>query len=287
MNSIKPTEFTGIIFAILAYFSFSILDAVQKTAVLYHSIFQLLLIKYIFVLFLSYFESRRKKNNFFYKTQNTKMQILRSVLSIIESACFILAFRHLPLGDAHSIGSLTPVIVVVLSVIILKEYVPPKTWIAIFIGFVGVLIIMRPGFSIFDPKSIIPLVASFFLGLYQITTRQVSQYDPPETSLFYNSVVGIFLTGILSYFYWQQLTSTSFIFFILVGIFFSLGLYFQIIALAKARASIIQPLHYTLIFWAIIWGYIFYDDLPDFFTFFGAIIITVSGVYVLSNKISK
>ena len=107
------------------------------------------------------------------------MQILRSVLSIIESACFILAFRHLPLGDAHSIGSLTPVIVVVLSVIILKEYVPPKTWIAIFIGFVGVLIIMRPGFSIFDPKSIIPLVASFFLGLYQITTRQVSQYDPP------------------------------------------------------------------------------------------------------------
>ena len=284
MHSIKSTEFTGIIFAILAYFSFSILDAVQKTAVLYHSIFQLLLIKYIFVLFLSYFESRRKKNNFFYKTQNTKMQILRSVLSIIESACFILAFRHLPLGDAHSIGSLTPVIVVILSVIILKEYVPPKTWIAIFIGFVGVLIIMRPGFSIFDPKSMIPLVASFFLGLYQITTRQVSQYDPPETSLFYNSVVGIFLTGILSYFYWQQLTSTSFIFFILVGIFFSLGLYFQIIALAKARASIIQPLHYTLIFWAIIFGFIFYEDIPDIFTVMGALVISLSGIYIFKKK---
>ena len=146
---------------------------------------------------------------------------------------------------------------------------------------------MRPGLSIFDPNSIIPLVAAFFLGLYQIITRKVSEYDPPETSLFYNSIVGILLTGILSYFYWQQLTSFSFIFFILVGIFFSMGLYFQIIALAKARASIIQPLHYTLIFWAIIWGYIFYDDLPDFFTFVGVIIITISGIYVLSNKITK
>ena len=92
------------------------------------------------------------------------------------------------MSDAHSIGALTPVIVVALSVIILKEYVPPKTWAAIFVGFIGVLIIMRPGLSIFDPNSIIPLVAAFFLGLYQIITRKVSEYDPPETSLFYNSI---------------------------------------------------------------------------------------------------
>ena len=69
-----------------------------------------------------------------------------------------------------------------------------------------------------------------------------------------------------------------------VGIFFSLGLYFQIIALSKARASIIQPFHYTLIFWAIILGYFFYNDLPDLPTLIGAGIITLSGIYVLNQK---
>ena len=205
-------------------------------------------------------------------------------MSILESGCFILSFKYLSLANAHSIGSLTPVIVVALSAIFLKEKVSAKTWIAIFIGFIGVLVIMRPGLSIFDYKSLIPLVAAFFLSLYQVITRKSSEYDSPETSLFYNSITGIIFTGILSYFFWQDLNSNSFIFFVSVGIFFSLGLYFQIIALTKARASLVQPFHYTLIFWAIILGYIFYNDVPDFPTLVGAAIITLSGIYVLSQK---
>ena len=205
----------------------------------------------------------------------------------MESSCFVLAFRYLSLADVHSIGSLTPIIVVVLSAAILKEKISPQTWIAIFIGFIGVLIIMRPGLSIFDPKSLIPLIAAFFLGLYQVVTRKTSEYDSEETSLFYNSLIGILTMGFLSFFYWKQLTLNSYFLLISVGIFFSLGLYFQIIALTKARASIIQPFHYTLIFWAIIWGYLFYNDLPDLPTFVGAIIITISGIYVLRNAIKK
>ncbi len=280
MKFFQSKESIGIFFAIIAYLSFSILDAFQKTAVLYHSIFQLLLIKYFFVLFLSFFLSYRKKKYFFFKSRRVKLQIFRSILSIIESGCFVLAFRYLPLADAHSIGSLAPIIVVILSVIILKEYVSYKTWIAIFIGFIGVLIIMRPGLSIFDPKSFIPLSAAFFLALYQIVTRQVSAYDSPETSLFYNGIVGISLTSALSYFYWQELNSLSIIFFIMIGTFFSLGYYFQIVALTKARASIIQPFHYTLIFWAIIFGFIFYDDFPDMPTIIGALLIVFSGIYI-------
>ena len=287
MSFLKSKESFGILFAILAFFSFSILDAIQKTAVIYHSIFQLLLIKYSFVLFLSYFESRRKKNYIFYQSRNIKLQIIRSILSVLESSCFVLAFRYLSLADVHSIGSLTPIIVVALSAVILKEKISPQTWIAIFIGFIGVLIIMRPGLSIFDPKSLIPLIGAFFLGLYQIVTRKTSEYDAEETSLFYNSLIGILAMSFLSFFYWQQLTFNSYFLLISVGIFFSLGLYFQIIALTKARASIIQPFHYTLIFWAIIWGYLFYNDLPDLPTLLGALIITISGIYVLRNTIKK
>ena len=123
MFKFKSVETFGIMFAVMAYFSFSLLDAVQKTAIIYHSVFQLLFIKYCFVLILSFFESRRKKNYSFYKSGNIKIQLLRSVLSIIESGCFILSFRYLSLADAHSIGALAPVIVVALSVIILKEKV--------------------------------------------------------------------------------------------------------------------------------------------------------------------
>ena len=272
------------LFAVMAYFSFSLLDAVQKTAIIYHSVFQILLVKYTFVLLLSFFESRRKKNYTFYKSENIKIQLLRSILSIIESACFILSFRYLSLADAHSIASLTPVLVVALSAIILREHVSLRTWVAIFIGFIGVLIIMRPGLSIFDPKSLIPLAGAFFLSIYQIVTRKASAKDSTETSLFYTSIVGIVLMGIIGYSFWQPLMDYSILFFIAIGIFFSLGLYFQIIALSMARAGIIQPLHYTLIFWAIILGYIFYDDFPDIPTLIGALVITVSGIYTLYIK---
>ena len=233
MYKFKSLETTGILFAIAAYLSFSFLDVMQKTAVIYHSIFQLLFIKYFFTLFLSYLESRRKKNYTFYRSKNFKLQFLRSILSLLESGCFVLAFRYLSLANAHSIGALTPVIVVALSSIILREYVSLRTWFAIFIGFVGVLIIMRPGLSIFDSKSLIPLGAAFLLSFYQIITRKVSEFDSTETSLFYTSVIGILLMSFFAYFFWQPLQTFSYLLFFGIGIFFSMGIYFQIIALLK------------------------------------------------------
>ena len=283
MGFFKSKESLGIFFAIFAYFNFSVLDAIQKTAVISHSVFQLLLIKYFFVLILSFFESKRKNNFRFYHSKNLKLQIFRGILSIIESGCFVLAFRYLSLANAHSIASLTPIIVVAMSSIFLKEYISIKTWVAIFIGFIGVLVIMRPGLSIFDPYSLIPLSAAFFLGLYQVITRKASEFDSAETSLFYNAVIGTIMMMILCFFYWQDLNDKSYLL-IGVGFFFAIGLYFQIIALSNARASIIQPFHYTLIFWAIILGYIFYNDIPDMFTIIGALIITLSGIYVLNQK---
>ncbi|MDB4069641.1 DMT family transporter [Candidatus Pelagibacter sp.] len=274
----------GIVFGILAYFSFSILDATQKTLILYHSVFQLLLVKYFFVLFLSLVESKRKNNIYFYKSKSIKLQIFRSLLSVIESGCFVLSFKYLSLADAHSVGSLAPVIVVALSAIFLKEKVSTKIWIAIFVGFIGVLIILRPTSSIFDPKALLPLLAAFGLGLYQVVTKKVSEYDTTETSLFYTSIIGIFVMSLLASNFWSPISSSSYILFLIIGVFFSLGIYLQIIALSMASASIIQPFHYTLIFWAIIFGYIFYNDIPDLLTIVGAVIITLSGIFVLTQS---
>ncbi len=286
MLILKSKESIGILFGIFAYLSFSILDTIQKTLIINHSVFQLLFVKYFFVLFFAFFEAKRKKNNLFYKSKDIKLQIFRSLLSVLESGCFVLSFKYLSLANAHSIGSLAPVIVVALSAIILKEKVSVKTWIAIFIGFLGVLIILRPTSSIFDPKALIPLFAAFVLGLYQVITKKVSKYDSNETSLFFTSIIGLLVMSLLASNFWRPIDYSLYPMFLGIGIFFSLGLYLQIIALSKARASIIQPFHYTLIFWAIIFGYIFYNDIPDMFTVIGAIIITCSGIFVL-NQSSK
>ena len=287
MYLFKSKESVGILFGVFAYLSFSILDAIQKTLVLHHSIFQLLLVKYFFVLCLSLFESKRKNNYLFYKSKNIRLQIFRSLLSVIESGCFVLSFKYLSLANAHSIGSLAPVIVVALSAIILKEKVSVKTWIAIFIGFIGVLIILRPTSSIFDPKALLPLIGAFILGLYQIITKKVSKDDANETSLFYTSIIGLIIMSLLASKFWTPVDRSSYTMFLGIGVFFSLGLYLQIIALSKARASIIQPFHYTLIFWAIIFGFFFYDDIPDLFTIIGAIIITTSGIFVINQTSNK
>ena len=106
-----------------------------------------------------------------------------------------------------------------------------------------------------------------------------------KTSLL--SFIGLTIMSFLSSSFWSPISGYSYIMFLAIGVFFSLGLYLQIIALSKARASIIQPFHYTLIFWAIILGYIFYDDVPDMFTILGAIIITCSGIFVLKQSSKK
>ena len=284
MNILKSKENIGILFVIVAFLSFSILDAIQKYTVINHSIFQILMIKYLFVLFLSFFESRRKKNYIFYNSKKIKFQILRSFFSILESGCFVFSFRYLSLADVHSVGSMTPVIVVALSALILREHVSIKIWIAIFVGFVGMLIILRPGSTIFDLYSLIPFCGAFFLGFYQILTRKVSEYDSNETSLFYTGVIGLIIMFFLSIFYWQSINLLSVVLLGSGGVFFSLGIYFQILALSNARASIIQPFHYTLIFWAILFGYILYNDIPDIFTICGALIIVASGIYVLMRR---
>ena len=284
MKLIKSKENIGALFAILAYLLFSILDVFQKYGTIFHTVFQIMLVKYLFLFLLSIFESIRKKNRSFWKTQNLKMQLLRSILSLLESGFFILSFKYLSLASAHSIQAFTPLIVIVFAFVFLKEKIDTKTWIAVACGFIGVIIILRPGFGIFDIKILIPLVGAFFLSLYQIITRLVSYIDENETSLFFTSITGIITMSLLVNLYWIDFSSQSFFIFIGIGIFYSLGYYCQVIALSKSPANKIQPFHFTSFFWAVIFGFIFYNDFPDKFTVIGAIVIIISGIYALKFK---
>ena len=278
-NKSNPYSY-GIILILLTYLSFGILDTIQKTAVQYHSVFVLLFVKYTFCLIFSFFIAKKNNVKKYYLSNNYKIQITRCVLSVCEACFFVLSFRYLALADAHTIGSLSPVLVVFFSYLILREKINLATWVAIGISFFGVILIMRPGLTIFNPYLVIPLLAAFFYSLFQIATRLNAQYDDNETMLFYNGLIGVIITSILSIFFWQPLHSFSFIFFIFLGFFFCMGLFLQIKALSITPASVLAPYNYTIIVWAILFGFVVYKEIPDIFTIIGAIIIVASGVFI-------
>tara|TARA_Y100001970_G_scaffold254565_1_gene330423 strand:+ start:60 stop:920 length:861 start_codon:yes stop_codon:yes gene_type:complete len=281
---LSSKENIGIFFGIIAFFLFATTDVAQKYATIYHSIFQIMLFRYLFLFIIAIIEAKRKKNVRVWKTNNLKLQLIRSLCSILETAFFVTSFRYLSLGDVHSVAALSPIIVVALSIIFLKEFVDKKIWFAIFFGFIGVLIILRPGFDVFNFKSLIPLGAAFTFAIYQILTKKVSEVDKDETSLFFTSLFGVITMVILASIYWVDFIFISYFLLPLIGIMMSLAHYSLIIALARAPANKIQPFHFSLIFWAIIYGFVFYNDVPDVPTVFGALIIVLSGIYIIHQQ---
>ena len=237
---IKSKENIGIFFGALAFFIFATSDVIQKYATINHTIFQIIFFRYLFLLIVSFIESKRKQNKFFYKTNNIKIQLSRSIVSVIETVFFVSSFKFLSLTTAHSV--------------------------------------------VFDIKSLLPLGAGFFFALYQVITKKASEYDSDETSLFFTSIFGLVIITTLALYFWHPLTYFSFFILPLIGVMMTLAHYSLIIGLARAPASKIQPFHFTLIFWAIIFGYIFYNDIPDIPTIIGATIIALSGVYVIKNQ---
>ena len=281
---LSSKENIGIFFGIIAFFLFATTDVAQKYATIYHSVFQIMLFRYLFLFIIAIIEAKRKKNVRVWKTNNLKLQLIRSLCSILETAFFVTSFRYLTLGDVHSVAALSPIIVVALSIIFLKEFVDKRIWFAIFFGFIGVLIILRPGFDVFNFKSLIPLGAAFTFAIYQILTKKVSEVDKDETSLFFTSLFGVITMVILASIYWVDFIFISYFLLPLIGIMMSLAHYSLIIALARAPANKIQPFHFSLIFWAIIYGFVFYNDVPDVPTVFGALIIALSGIYIIHQQ---
>ena len=281
---LSSKESIGIFFGILAFFLFATTDVAQKYATIYHSIFQIMLFRYLFLFIIAIIEAKRKKNARVWKTKNLKLQLIRSLCSVLETAFFVTSFRYLPLGDVHSVAALSPIIVVALSIVFLKEFVDKRIWFAIFFGFIGVLIILRPGFDVFNFKSLIPLGAAFTFAIYQILTKKVSEVDKDETSLFFTSLFGVITMAILASIYWVDFIFISYFLLPLIGIMMSLAHYSLIIALARAPANKIQPFHFSLIFWAIIYGFVFYNDVPDIPTVVGALIIALAGIYIIHQQ---
>jgi drug/metabolite transporter (DMT)-like permease len=207
-------------------------------------------------------------------------QLARSLIIVVEVGVFVVSFRYLPLADVHAITGIAPLLVTALAVPMLGERVGIRRWTAVAVGFLGLLVILRPGFGAADPYLLIPLAGAFLWALYQILTRMVS-HDPPATSMLYMAGVGAVVMSLIAPFVWTPPTLVDWGWLAALGMIGSFGHYLFIRAFQAAPASVLQPFHYTALIWATLWGWTWFGDLPDAWTVLGGAVIAASGIYAI------
>ena len=212
------------------------------------------------------------------------LQIARSVLVLLATASMFVALGFMPLADAVAITFAGPLLIVALSALILRERVGPRRWAAVVVGFVGMLVIIRPGAGAFQAAALLPVAVAFFYAMYQIITRHLSHRSDPLTMLFYTALVGAVAMTAIVPFDWQTPTAAQWGMLVAVGFLGGLGHYAIIKAYERSETALVAPFAYTEIIWATALGFVVFGDFPDLATFAGTAIIVASGFYVLHRE---
>ena len=214
------------------------------------------------------------------KSDKPKLQILRGLILLSANICFFYSISVISLAKALTLAFIAPLIVTAFSPLILGEKVGFKRWTAVIVGFVGTLIVIRPGFVEINFASLAALCTGFFYGFYLIVTRKLSTSDNPLLTLLITGVVGAILVSIIIPFYWVKPTVNQWSLMAGIGIFACIGHFFLILSLKYADASKLAPLGYTEIITNILISYYFFHELPDNWTYLGLLIIVMSGLYI-------
>ena len=212
------------------------------------------------------------------------LQITRSILVLLATACTFFALRYLPLADMVALSFVAPLLVTGLSVVLLQEKVGVRRWAAVLVGFVGVLVITRPGVGIVHWAVILPVAMAFFLALYVIVTRMISHLADPLNSLFYTALVGMVVTSAIVPFFWQAPTLEAWAMLAGTGFFGGAGHYLLIRAYERTDIGVVAPFAYSELVWAMIFGFAVFNNIPNLWTLVGAGIIVASGLYVLYRE---
>jgi len=274
----------GIGFVIFMTICFSSLDASAKYLSNELPLWVLLWGRYVFNFFFVALFFLRSAPADIIRTKKIKLQILRTILLVASTLTFWLALMFLPLVDCVVILFVSPILVTMLAAPLLGESVGRHRWTAVIIGFVGMMVVMRPGFTIFDWASILPLVTALFYAGVQISTRILGRTDGALTTLLYSSAGGAIITTIGVLFFWVTPSFQQWLLLGWMGFLGALSHYLMIKAYAIAPASLLAPFDYTTIIWATFLGFIMFGDLPDTWTVLGAIIIMSSGLYLIRRE---
>jgi drug/metabolite transporter (DMT)-like permease len=273
-------ELKGIVLTLVAMGMFGCMDGFSKVLVQHYPAWLILWIRHLVALVLVVaILAPRHPIVALRATRRPWLQLVRTLLLVTEMGLVLIAFRTLPLADAHAIFAATPLLVTALSVPLLKEQVGWRRWVAVAIGFVGMLVILRPGFAAIPPAALLATLCMVMYAHYHLLTRLVSRADRPETSYLVQTVVSAILLSIVGPFVWEPIAWPHLPLLLALGVLGAGGHYCLVRALSVAPAVVVQPFTYTMLLWAVVIGYLVFGDLPDSWTIAGAALVVAAGIY--------
>ena len=208
------------------------------------------------------------------------LHALRGGLLIAATYCFFLAVQYLPIADALAIFFVQPLVLTALSPLVLGEKVGPRRWAAVLVGFVGTLIIIRPGIIAVSPGAMAALAAGTFLALYFLITRRISGQQPAVVTTFQTNLIGGLIATALVVPVFQTPGPLDWLEFAGLGAVATLGHYLIVRAYDHAEASLLAPLAYTEMITSTLLGWLFFGDFPDGWTFVGVAVLITCAIYI-------
>ena len=273
----------GILWMLAAMMMFSGTNALAKLLTEHYPVMQIVWARYFFQLLLlvTFLGPRLKR---VIVTNKLTVQIIRSLLLLGTSVLFFFGLSKVALADISAIMFVAPIVVTALSMPLLGEKVGPRRWMGIAVGFLGALIIIRPGFGMMQMAAIFPFGAACLYALYQISTRFLGRTDNTMTTLLYTASSGTVITSVLAPFFWVTPDATGWMMMAALGVTSNLGHFSMIKAYEAAPVATVAPFAYVNLLWATMFGFILFSELPDVWTISGAMIIAASGLYIFHRE---
>lgn len=212
------------------------------------------------------------------------LQFLRSLLMLATTLLFFLAVSYVDLAAATAVAFVEPLVITILSHFLLKERVGPRRWAAVAVGFIGVLIVIRPGFGMVHLAILLPVLSASTGACYNVLTRVAARHDSNATSLFYAALVGCLVLSGFMPFLWQAPSLTQWLLLAALGLSGGLAHTLVIRAFSYASASVIAPFIYLQLLWATAISYVWFEMLPAVTTWVGGAVIIATGVYVAHRE---
>jgi len=278
----RAARLAGIGLMLLSISMFSFGDALGKFLVGTYAVGQLLWLRACAALLaLSPVIWRQRAQ--FRNLERPWLQLFRVVLSTLEVAAFFLATVYLPLADVVTYYLAGPIFVTALSALVLGEHVGWRRWCAVLVGFCGVLIALRPSAQTFSLPALIALGGSFSFSVLMLITRSLRA--TPDVVMASSQFVGTFLLGaVMAPFGWVTPTPGSLVLFAAAGLISVTALFCVNRSLKLAPASVVVPYQYTMIVWAVMFGFLVFGDVPQPATIAGAVIIIGAGLYIFLRE---
>lgn len=220
-----------------------------------------------------------------FATRHPALQFGRGLLAVTSAVCFIFAVKYVPLADAVAISFVAPFLVTVMGALFLGETVGPRRWAAVIVGFCGALIVIRPGLSVMHPAGFLVIVAATAFAARQVLSRYLAKDDRTVTTVAYTALVStVVLTLPLPLFWTTPEVGVRWALLFGMAVFAALGELLIIKSLEIAHASVLAPVHYSLLIWGTFWGWLVFDQLPDIWTWVGAGVIVATGLYIIHRE---